>query len=502
LSKFNSCANCKALKIENYDDQKGATGFSAVNGKGNLFVECFVDGVNTNGKDANGIFISEDETKVINCIVDSTNSGIGNYAYGIRLTGTDVSFEDYIETATADHGNDLLATDWHSSGNYIAVGGFFTIEGSVRVYYFDKINEVLTEIASLDPIGEWVSSVAWSPDGQYLAIGAYQGTKVFIYKFDPKAPNSSNILTLIDSLNLSYFINALSWHPNGKYLAIGGSSGGDIYEFDGFNFGSSSIDSINDEVKSLAFSPDGKYLATSELVFSKIYKFSPFSGLEEVKTIYTFEGQFTKVDWSPKFCSGLYFIALGLNTIDSNLHVYLFSPIVDVNPNKPDDEILSLIMLERWNDPVEALKWSPSGDYIMTSDINGTDITLFAFDPLNLPPLNIPPTGGTSKSFPNNDPLFLDWSPSGRYVVVVGRGASSITTAIYPVLMPSKKCLIDNNKVCNTCCGFGYFGASSENLFIKNLGYNNTINFSADIINTYTSGLFGNPTKIENISLS
>ena len=65
-------------------------------------------------------------------------------------------------------------------------------------------------------------------------------------------------------------------------------------------------------------------------------------------------------------------------------------------------------------------------------------------------------------------------------------------------------CLIENNRICNTTGNAtGVFGNSNNNVFIKNVAYQNNTNFSANIINVYGGGVLGvgEPNLLDNISL-
>ena len=58
-------------------------------------------------------------------------------------------------------------------------------------------------------------SVAWSPDGQYLAVGTTNGSNdLTIYSW-----NGQTLETLITA-SIAY-VNSVAWSPNGQNLAVG-----------------------------------------------------------------------------------------------------------------------------------------------------------------------------------------------------------------------------------------------------------------------------------------
>lgn len=181
----------------------------------------------------------------------------------------------------------VYSIDWHPGGDYLvvggqgasAVGGFNNSDG-IRIYRFNSLAESLYTVTS-QTYGQRVCAASWNSDGKYVAVGgispAYgaggfnNNDQLRIFNF------SKNALTPVVSClaGSSAEIYSLAWHPNGNYLAIGcystSSTGGflqsanlRIYYFDGellipvtgYDFGNNLFTAAG-----INWSPDGKYLA-------------------------------------------------------------------------------------------------------------------------------------------------------------------------------------------------------------------------------------------------
>lgn len=133
--------------------------------------------------------------------------------------------------------DEVFSVKWSPDGNYLAVAGNinFTTGGSnaLTIYRFDRIQNTLTPVVSVNPDGGGAQdqglSVDWSADGQYIAIsGLFYGgglQDVIVYRFD----RGSQILNQVAAVNPGGpydFVYALNWSPDGQYLAVGGDISG------------------------------------------------------------------------------------------------------------------------------------------------------------------------------------------------------------------------------------------------------------------------------------
>jgi WD40 repeat protein len=111
-----------------------------------------------------------------------------------------------IQTLT-EHGNRVVSVAFSPDGKYLALGD---VDGTVKIWEMPggKLIQTLTEH------GECVLSVVFSPDGKYLASGDRNGT-IKIWEM----PGGKLIQTLTGH---SEWVVSVAFSPDGKYLASGG----------------------------------------------------------------------------------------------------------------------------------------------------------------------------------------------------------------------------------------------------------------------------------------
>jgi len=123
-SQFNVFDKCKALKTgEGSASSVDVSGFSSAGGRGNLYTECVAEGtdkiLSSVGADAFGFSLlsTETESKIINCIANSTSLVGAGTAYGIFVNNI---AQDFSLMATANYGSTTAASvssvDWLTSG--------------------------------------------------------------------------------------------------------------------------------------------------------------------------------------------------------------------------------------------------------------------------------------------------------------------------------------------------------------------------------------------------
>ncbi|GHP00504.1 hypothetical protein KSF_105510 [Reticulibacter mediterranei] len=259
---------------------------------------------------------------------------------------------------------------------------------------------------------EWstTNSVAWSPDGKYLALGAGETTQVWdvtigrliakysihayaiisviwsnkdIYITSDTKSQQIELNKVVDGNVISSYIiysggkytssiGAVTWSPNRKYLAIAfgydypgiirvweSSSGKHVVDY---NIGNNAI------VLSIAWSPDGRYIAWG--AFGLEAGAGTILGVSEVvtgKAIRTFSPEFVPsefIDWSP---DGKYIVS-GISRVGPTAQVGDFATgkvIADYTfYTGPLNLYISEIKLGAWSPDGKYIAWVVSGNKI------------------------------------------------------------------------------------------------------------------------------------------
>ncbi len=130
-----------------------------------------------------------------------------------------------------NHGAAVMSIGWTTTtaGTYLAVGGRRT-EDSIthRIYRFDMPSQSMVELAgcAMD-FGDNVSSLSWSYDGVFLAVGGKRVplgddyASVRIYQFDPIAETLTEVVTA--RIDHGQEIYDLEWAPTSYTLALKGA---------------------------------------------------------------------------------------------------------------------------------------------------------------------------------------------------------------------------------------------------------------------------------------
>ena len=149
-------------------------------------------------------------------------------------------------TLQSGNGESLDCVAFSHDGEFLAVGGQ---NGQVKIW---RENEL---IATLENAPAWIDKLAWSPKSNDLAFCL--GRKVQVWD-----ANSRNSVVTLDFDNSSPF--GIDWRFDGNYLAIGGHRGVKVWNAQNWNEEPYILD-IPSTSLAIAWSADGKYLALGNI---------------------------------------------------------------------------------------------------------------------------------------------------------------------------------------------------------------------------------------------
>ena len=562
-SSTNSFINCKALSTGQnnaviYNNE--VVGFSSSNGYGNIFENCIANATQAlSTTDSNSTIAgfallgSESCTKIIGCEsanASASESGV-TVPYGILLQGTLDGLLGVTGALDPNYppNNDIVASaNWSPDGQYLAVGGqlYSANDGAgyaLQIYSFNRLNNTLIAgPGALDPSypingNDFVHSVNWSPDGQYIAVGGQlysanngAGYALQIYSFDR---SSNTLLALSGALSFSDVVLSLNWSPDGQYLAVGGifSYSLQIYSFNRLNntllAGPGVLNPGSDSTSSVNWSPDGQYVAVGGSLPSVGHSLQIYSFDRSSNRLLAGPGEFdpnppnsdgvVSVSWSP---DGQYLAVGGVfPSVGYSFQIYNFDRSSNILLAGPEAFKSSF-------DGIDSISWSSDGQYLVLGGqffSVGYSLQIYSFD-RSSNTLQAGP-GAFNPNFNDEDIYSADWSPDGQYVAAGGQIFSvnspfgfgfEILTALQ---FPSQNVIADNIVYCNGhdvsatftgATGVGISGTSICNMIIGNTVYNNppiTSNFFVPsnyqfVTNVFNQAFGQGPTALQNISLN
>jgi WD40 repeat protein len=357
----------------------------------------------------------------------------GNY---VAAGGGDVSGYDKVLVIYAFNGSSLIEVahvdwsgdscfvydvSWHPGGDYIVAGGKnygAAGEDGFVVYAFD--GSCLTQKGAKS--GTYVSSLAWDPLGEYIAIGsATDPVELEIYEFDVSTETLNT--TAIVTVDLAPDMNIVRWRYDGAYLGIGDTSG-NIYIYS-FNRGIPSLTQeftkeVGTRIDGLAWSPDGNYVAFTECAnYLEVDRFYiDDAGEGSLSYIYgaTFNDtvDVNTVAWHPG--GNPIAVGAGIGGVGAELKLFNFRGITFEEITESQVE---------FGDHGEACDWSFDGNYLAIVGSNPTnekEVQVYKFDGENL-------TYATGVDYLGGDVRSVSWSPNGQYLAFGGGG--NMKTAVY-----------------------------------------------------------------------
>ncbi len=400
-----SLENCVAIATGEgnanlFGDASNIFGFVTSNGYGNIFERCIANATHTLTTTAPesivagfGMRGTESCSKIIECQAGNsvTPSNSLTIPYGIWLEARFEGLTTVTSTNEVVLNDSISSVDWSPDGQYLAAGENTTgIPAQVVIYRFDRI---LPQLIIVDAIaigsGTSVASLAWSPDGQYVSVGGFNffdpvTEALFIYQFDRSNEMLTEIIALTPSgVGNTDLVSMTSWSPDGNYLAVGlfALSGTGpvlfLYRFDKVAQTLTLVDSAKDAAVS---------------------------------------DQVNAGRWSP---DGNYLAIGGSFATGGPLVVYNFNrsteKLTEVDSASPDGIA---------NSSIVSLSWSPDGQFLAvglddSSQTLANELFIYTFNRTTQTLTQV--DARTPSAISNTNVVkTVDWSPNGHYLVIGG----------------------------------------------------------------------------------
>jgi Tol biopolymer transport system component len=340
-----------------------------------------------------------------------------NTQAGVDLASTTTTPVGYL--GGVGTGNGPYSVAWSPDGRFLAVvnDGAATLQvyrlNASSVPPMPGTTEPPTPVGGTATTGTNPFCVAWSPDGRFLAVaneGSTGPAGLQVYRF-----NGSSTPTSLGTATTGNSPQSVAWSPDGRFLAVAnedtlGSNGLQVYRFNGSNAPTSLGTATTGTYPwSVAWSPDGRFLAVanegSPTTGLQVYRFNGGGAPTSLGTATTGNAPFS-VAWSP---DGR-FLAV-VNEGSNTLQVYRFN-----GSNQPT----SLGTVAAGNEP-ESVAWSPDGRFLAVVNVasSTTGLQVYRFNGSSAPTsLGTAATGSQTQS--------VAWSPDGRFLAVVNYSSNTL----------------------------------------------------------------------------
>ncbi len=283
----------------------------------------------------------------------------------------------------AEHSDWISKVAWSPDGQQVASASY---DGSVQIWNAFTIRPVtIYKQQRLKVFGQpRVNAVAWSPSGQEIAIAS-----------DNKSVEIWNVTTtkkLFAFREHSDSVRSVAWAPDGRKIAS--VSGYKTYVWNARNGKTITMHSASrDEIQDVAWSPNSKYLATAnKLQIVRIFELSTQMEFLQGTSYGNHKGAVQAVAWAPDG------IRIASAADDKTVQIW----------NGLTGNLL--LTYTAHETTIKAITWSPTGKYIASA---GNDGTIQIWDAL---------TGNHLFTFQKHSaPIHtVAWSPDGRYIASGG----------------------------------------------------------------------------------
>jgi 6-phosphogluconolactonase (cycloisomerase 2 family) len=334
-----------------------------------------------------------------------------NTQAGMDLASTPTTPVGYL--GGAGTGASPISVAWSPDGGFLAVVN----EGSntLQVYRLNASSvppmpgttEPPTPVGGTATTGNSPYAVAWSPDGRFLAVvnEASPTTGLQLYRF-----NGSSTPTSLGTVATGNSPYCVAWSPDGRFLAVvneaSPTTGLQVYRFNGSSAPTSlGTVAAGNSPYHVAWSLDGRFLAVvnngSPATGLQVYRFNGSSAPTSLGTVATGEEP-VSVAWSP---DGRFLAVANIIVPTTGLQVYRFN-----GSNAPT----SLGTAATGSNPI-SVAWSPDGRFLAVTNIIGTTPGLLQVYRFN--GSSAPTSLGTAAT--GKYPESVAWSPDGRFIAVV-----------------------------------------------------------------------------------
>jgi 6-phosphogluconolactonase (cycloisomerase 2 family) len=281
--------------------------------------------------------------------------------------------EDSLDTSPED----VLTVRWHPTLPLLAVGLTSASGDELFIYSVDSGGNLTLEDS--DEIGSDVTAVAWTQDGDFLAVGTDSNPELYIYPV-----SSAGILGTRTSFdvtgNRSVNRQAMSWDATSVYLAVGFSSAGSFDELRVYSFDSTTTaltlnatnPADNNSVTGVSWNQDESDILAI-VTQGGSFRLQVFQHNDGAGTLTLLDeanennNQGTSIQWGP-FGSCL---AMGKegNGSATEFKIYPFDSTTDLLEEPQEFETTG-------NSGVLSLRWTREGHFIALG-LNNNDIVLY-----------------------------------------------------------------------------------------------------------------------------
>jgi WD40 repeat protein len=234
-----------------------------------------------------------------------------------------------------------------------------SVDETIKILKWNEEENKWQETYTLCGHSDSVTSIAWSPDGSYLASGSY-GETIRVWN-----PKTEKVLRTLKGHTVR--VTSIAWSPDGSYLASGSNrkmiwvwnpeTGQELHTLRGHS----------DWVRSIAWSPDGSYLASGSADETiRVWEHNDEANTwKNLRTLKAHTGWVTSIAWSPK---GRY-LASGSGSLLGDHTVRIWNA----------ETGQELHTLRGHTGSVTSIAWSDDGN-LLASGSNDRTIRVWKFD--------------------------------------------------------------------------------------------------------------------------